>query len=160
MKPPPPIPQESQGMTAFFSDIPAYTPAPSVAVDPVSAVRRRARLEKLATFLDDRFTIPGTSIRFGFDSIIGLIPGVGDLITGALSLYIVFLAYRLGFRGSIIFKMLGNVAIDVILGEVLIVGDIADIFFRANRRNLALLGIRPEWQATRMQSNPLRPFVK
>jgi len=95
--------------------------------------------ERLATLLDDAFRIPGTSIRFGWDSIIGLVPGVGDAATTILALAPVATAWKLGASRWLVARMVSNVAIDLLIGSIPIVGDAFDLFFRANRRNVRLL---------------------
>ena len=100
---------------------------------------RVARIDALAQLLDTAFLVPGTNIRFGVDALIGLLPGIGDVITTALSLYIVNEARALGAPRLLIARMLGNVALDGVVGAVPLVGDAFDVAFRANRRNLALL---------------------
>jgi hypothetical protein len=100
---------------------------------------RIARIDALATLLDTAFVLPGTSVRFGFDALIGLFPAVGDLITTALSLFIVHEAFQLGAPGHVIARMLGNVALDGVFGAVPLVGDAFDVLWRANRRNMRLL---------------------
>jgi hypothetical protein len=100
---------------------------------------RIARIDRLASLLDTRFVIPFTKFRFGADSLIGLAPGVGDAITTALSLYIVYEAHRLGAPKTLLARMLGNVAIDGVFGIVPVAGDVFDVMFRANRRNVRIL---------------------
>ncbi len=97
------------------------------------------RLNRYATLLDARFRVPGTRIRFGLDPIIGLLPGVGDLLGLALSLYVVVEAIRLGVSKHVLFKMLRNVALEALVGVVPVLGDVFDIAFKANLRNTALL---------------------
>jgi len=97
------------------------------------------RLDYLATLLDSALVIPGTGIRFGADAIVGLVPGIGDLITTALSAYIVYEAHRLGAPPHVIARMIGNVAFDSVISAVPVAGNVADVFFRANRRNMRLL---------------------
>lgn len=104
-----------------------------------SRAARIARIDALATLLDTAFIVPGTNIRFGFDAMIGLIPGIGDVITTAMSLYIVREARALGVPHHLIVRMLGNVALDGIVGAVPLLGDVFDVMWRANRRNIALL---------------------
>ena len=100
---------------------------------------RIARIDALATLLDTALVIPGTTVRFGLDALIGLFPAVGDIITTALSLFIVHEAYQLGAPSHVIVRMLGNVALDGVFGAVPLVGDAFDILWRANRRNMRLL---------------------
>jgi hypothetical protein len=102
--------------------------------------KARKRLETLSRFLDNAIAIPGSTHRVGYDAIIGLVPGIGDAITTALSAYIVYEGYRLGARGEVVAKMVGNVALDYAIGLVPGLGDVGDIFFKANQRNLRLLG--------------------
>lgn len=100
---------------------------------------RIARIDRLATLLDTRFGIPFTKFRFGVDSLIGLAPGVGDVVTTALALYIVYEAHRLGVPKTVLARMLGNVAVDGLIGAVPVAGDLFDVMFRANRRNVRIL---------------------
>jgi hypothetical protein len=111
---------------------------------PQSRYERLARLDALATLLDTAFILPGTNVRFGFDALIGLVPGIGDAITTAISLYIVHEARQLGAPFHVILHMLANVALDGFVGAVPLVGDAFDVMWRANRRNVRLLR---EWLA-------------
>ena len=97
------------------------------------------RLDRLATLLDTALVVPGTSIRFGADALIGLVPGIGDAITTALSAYIVYEAHRLGAPAHLVARMIANVAFDSVITAVPVAGNVADVFFRANRRNMRLL---------------------
>ena len=106
------------------------------------AYARRAsveRLDRLATLLDTALVIPGTNIRFGADALVGLVPGIGDAITTVLSAYIVYEAHRLGAPGHLIARMVANVAFDSVITAVPVAGNVADVFFRANRRNMRIL---------------------
>ena len=98
-----------------------------------------AEFERLARLLDTQWRIPGTSMRFGMDPLVGLIPGLGDAAAGLVSAYIVVLAARLKLPNHVLARMAGNVAIDVVFGSVPILGSIFDLFYKANRRNLRLL---------------------
>jgi hypothetical protein len=100
---------------------------------------RLRRLDKLAQLLDTALLIPGTRFRIGLDGLLGLIPGVGDTIGAALSAYIILEAARLGFPKRTLLRMGGNVAVEALVGVVPILGDIFDIAWKANVRNLALL---------------------
>jgi hypothetical protein len=104
-----------------------------------SRAERIARIDALSTLLDTAFVFPGTHIRFGLDALIGLIPGVGDAITTALSLYIVREARALGAPRLLVARMIANVVVDGVVGAVPFVGDAFDVAWRANRRNMALL---------------------
>jgi hypothetical protein len=96
-------------------------------------------LDQLAYWLDDRYRVPGTNFRVGLDGLVGLIPGVGDVATNAVTAYIVFRAWRLGVPPSVLMRMLANLGIDFVVGLVPLVGDLLDIGFKANRRNAHLL---------------------
>ena len=100
---------------------------------------RIERLARLARLLDARFGLPGTRLRFGLDALLGVIPGVGDIATGCLSLYIVWEAWRLGVPLPILLRMLFNIGLEVVVGAVPIAGDLFDIGWKANLRNVALL---------------------
>lgn len=97
------------------------------------------RVRSLARLLDSAIRIPGTGIRFGLDSVIGLIPGVGDLTGAAMSGYIVLAAARLGVPPSVLAKMVLNLGVDTLVGTIPLLGDLFDVGFRANTRNAALL---------------------
>jgi hypothetical protein len=101
--------------------------------------QRLARLDAVAKLLDVAFILPGTKIRYGIDGIIGLIPVVGGIITTALSLWLVREARTLGAPWHITARMLGNVAIQGVVGTVPVAGDAFDVLFRANIRNVRLL---------------------
>ena len=106
---------------------------------PASRAERIARLDALASMLDTAILIPGTNVRFGLDAMIGLVPGIGDTITTLLSLYIVKEARALGAPRHLILRMLGNVALDGVVGAVPLAGDLFDVMWRANKRNMKLL---------------------
>jgi hypothetical protein len=96
-------------------------------------------LDFLSHLLDDFIRIPGTPIRFGLDGIVGLIPGVGDVIGGLASCIIIVAAWARGVPKVTVARMVLNVAIETAVGVVPVVGDVFDIAWRANRRNYALL---------------------
>jgi hypothetical protein len=97
------------------------------------------RLDKLATLLDTAMVIPGTNIRFGVEGLLRLWPGIGDGVASALSLYLLYQASRLGVPRVLLARMLVNLIIEGAVGAIPIAGDAFDVFFRANRRNIALL---------------------
>jgi uncharacterized protein DUF4112 len=104
-----------------------------------SRQQRLARIDTLATLLDSAFVIPGTNVRFGLDAIVGLVPGIGDFLTSLVSLYIVHEARQLGAPTHLLIRMIANVAIDGIVGSAPLAGDVFDVMWRANRRNMTLL---------------------
>ena len=101
--------------------------------------QRLARLDAIAKLLDVAFILPGTNFRYGIDGLIGLIPVVGDIITTAISLWVVREARALGAPWHITARMLGNVAVDGVVGLVPVAGDAFDVMFRANVRNVRML---------------------
>src|ERR1700677_3715753 len=96
-------------------------------------------LDLLAHVLDDWFRIPGTSIRFGLDGIIGLVPWLGDILGGLASLVIVFAAWVRGVPYITLVRMVVNIGIEVLMGTIPLLGDAFDIAWKANRRNYALI---------------------
>lgn len=108
----------------------------------MNQVERLAKLNRIREFsrwLDSAFRIPGTNFRFGWDPVIGLIPGAGDLVSTALSAYMIYLAARFRLPPKIFLKMLVNLGIEATVGTIPLVGDIFDAFFKANIRNFELL---------------------
>lgn len=97
----------------------------------------RARV--LARALDNAVRIPGTNIRFGLDALLGLVPGLGDVAGAAMGSYLVLLGSRLGAPKPVLARMVLNVAFDTLVGVVPIVGDLFDVAWKANTRNMALL---------------------
>lgn len=114
----------------------AATHAPPQTHAPTESLRD---LELLAHWLDSRFRIPGTGIRFGLDSVLGLVPGVGDAATTLPAAYILLRAHRLGVPKTMLARMGWNVVLDLALGAIPVVGDLFDLGFKANRRNVDLL---------------------
>ena len=100
---------------------------------------RLQRLRRLGYLLDDSIPIPGTNFRIGLESIVGLVPGFGDLVGGGFSAYIILQAARMGAPRSLLARMGWNLFVDVIVGAVPFLGDLFDAGFKANMRNLALL---------------------
>jgi hypothetical protein len=93
----------------------------------------------LATAFDTAFIVPGTNVRFGMESLLRLVPGIGDVAASALSFYLLYEASRLGVPRLLLARMAANVVLEGAVGVVPFAGDAFDIFFRANRRNVALL---------------------
>jgi len=103
------------------------------------AAVRLTRLRRLAWLIDGAFVLPGTRFRFGLNSVIGLLPVGGDAVLGALSLYIIYEAAKLGLPKHKLARMLANVGIEVLGGSVPILGDLFDMALKANLRNLAII---------------------
>lgn len=106
--------------------------------------RALTRYRRLATLLDARFRLPGTPLRFGWDGVLGLLPGVGDAAGSVAGGYGLWAAYRLGAPGVVLARMVMNLALDFLFGAVPLLGDLADLGWRGNLRNLALL---EQWYA-------------
>ena len=96
-------------------------------------------LRALRRLLDEAFRVPGTRIRFGWDAIVGLVPGIGDLVTALMACAIIVQAHQMRVPRIIQARMLINVGIDLLIGAIPFAGDVADVFWKANTRNFALL---------------------
>ena len=105
----------------------------------VSLDAKLANVRRLSKLMDSQFRVPGTAIKFGFDSIVGLIPGVGDAVTIVVPLWVLYQAHSSGVRKRTLARMLGNIAVDATVGVVPVLGDIFDVYWKANVRNLRLL---------------------
>lgn len=102
-------------------------------------VRRLRRLERLAAQLDESIRIPGIGYRIGYDALVGLIPGVGDVAGLVLGSYIVLEAARFRLPRITLLRMAANVAVEAVVGAIPIVGDVFDAVYKANLRNIRLL---------------------
>lgn len=102
-------------------------------------IDHRAAVRQLAHFLDRAFVIPGTGLRFGADTVIGLIPGVGDLVGSVIGGYIILAATRLGVPKAVLGRMLLNQGIDAAVGLVPFAGDLLDAAWKSNAKNARLL---------------------
>lgn len=100
---------------------------------------RVARLDRIARLLDAAIGIPGTRFRFGWDAVADALPLAGQIVPQAISAFIVWEAWRLGVPGAVLARMVANIAVDTALGSVPVAGMVADAFFKANLRNVALL---------------------
>jgi hypothetical protein len=105
----------------------------------ISNEERLQQVQSMARAMDDQFTVPGTNIRFGWDSILGVVPGLGDALTSAISLLIVRHAWQTGASPLLLARMLANIGVDFLLGSIPLVGDVADMAWKANRKNARLL---------------------
>jgi hypothetical protein len=110
-----------------------------MAVQQQNKQRGLKQLGHLAKLMDAQFRIPGTDIRFGLDGIIGLIPGAGDLSTFAVSGYMVWVMANNGASGFVLARMTLNILIDALIGSIPVIGDVFDIAFKANMRNMRLM---------------------
>ena len=99
----------------------------------------RRRIEMFEQMMERGFTIPGINRQVGLDAIVGLVPVAGDLIAGAMGLYLVWEARNLGLPKWKIWRMIANVGMDTVLGSVPLVGDLFDLMFRSNSANLKII---------------------
>lgn len=102
-------------------------------------IARINKLRRLSRLLDNAIPIPGTKFRFGLDPILGLLPGGGDTLTGGLSAYIVIEAARMGLPREILWQMVVNIILDSLAGTIPVIGDLFDLGWKSNVRNIALL---------------------
>lgn len=121
-------------------------------MDTVERLATLNRIRKLTRLMDTAIRIPGTGFRIGLDPIIGLIPGAGDLVSTGFSAYIIYLAARFNLPKEDMRTMIFNVALEAIVGEVPLIGDMFDAYYKSNIRNLAILekhlqAVDPELEA-------------
>lgn len=107
--------------------------------DRLDRLRRLRRLSTIARLMDTAIGIPGTRLRFGADSVFGLVPVIGDAGGALVGLYMVNEARRMGVPSDKLARMIGNVAADAVVGAVPVAGDIFDVFFKSHRRNLEIV---------------------
>lgn len=99
----------------------------------------RRRIEAMEQLLENSFTLPGVNYRIGLDSIVGLVPVIGDFVSAAMGMYIVWEARNLGMPKWKLWRMTGNVALDTAVGAVPVLGDALDFVFRSNTLNLRIV---------------------
>ena len=119
-------------------------PPPTTAADErIAALKRREeahrRLRRIAKLMDSQFRVPVLGLRIGADAILGLVPGIGDALSGLIGAYLIYEAHRLGVPRSALLRMILNVAFDTTVGAIPVAGDIWDFFFRSNDRNMQIL---------------------
>ncbi|MFZ4689877.1 MAG: DUF4112 domain-containing protein [Polymorphobacter sp.] len=107
-----------------------------VGTDPAAA---RMRIEMMERVLERAFVIPGLNRPIGLDALLGVLPVAGDVIAGAMGLYLVWEARNLGMPKVTLVRMLANVGMDTAVGAVPLVGDVFDFLFRSNSKNLRLI---------------------
>lgn len=99
----------------------------------------RQRIEMLERMLEGLFEVPLVGRKVGLDAIVGLVPGIGDLVTAAMGLYLVWEGRNLGMPRWQVWRMLGNVGVDTVIGAVPVAGDLFDFLYRSNTRNLKII---------------------
>ncbi len=125
--------------------MPSLAPGSLAGIDAATRSPREAHqnlleeLDSLSWLLDSRWRLPGTGFRFGVDALAGLVPGVGDVATGLVSAWLVWRAAKFDVPAHLLARMVGNVALDSLVGAIPLVGSLFDFAFKANRRNVALL---------------------
>jgi hypothetical protein len=120
---------------------------------PTDREAKLRQLRKMAKLLDEAVRIPGTNIGLGLDSVIGLVPVLGDALTALFAAYIVRQAAKLGAPNKLILRMLLNVALDFVGGSIPVAGDLFDVLWKANKKNLDLL------EAYFKSERPPEPFI-
>ena len=107
--------------------------------DAASRRAALARIDMLARLFDTAFILPGTNVRFGIEAVMRLVPVFGDAAASALSCYLLYEAHRLGVPKQVFARLVANVAIEGAAGTIPLLGDLFDVGFRANRRNVKIL---------------------
>jgi hypothetical protein len=109
----------------------------------IAALKQREathrRLRRIAKLMDSQVRVPVIGVRIGADAILGLVPGIGDALSGLIGAYLIYEAQRLGLPRSALLRMIANVAFDTAIGSIPVAGDIWDFFFRSNDRNMQIL---------------------
>ncbi len=124
-------------------------------LDGMDDIARLAKLERVANLMDSALRIPGTRIRVGLDSIVGLVPGVGDTLALAPGAWIIGSAWNMGAPNHVLGRMALNSGIDWAIGTIPLIGDLFDVGFKANIRNVALLREHVEKTKGRPDGRPL-----
>jgi hypothetical protein len=119
-----------------------------------------ARITMMAKVMDSLVALPGTGLRVGVDAVLGLVPVLGDLISQAIATYIIWEARQLGVSKVTLWRMVGNTLIDTVVGAVPIAGDVFDVAFRANMKNLRLLQRHLEKQGYQMPIPGKGPIIQ
>jgi hypothetical protein len=127
---------------------------PQASLPPLQQARLR-RIRWLSYLLDEQFGIPGTRYRVGLDGLLGLLPGVGDIVGTLLSVYVLFEARQIGVPTTILLRMAANIALDTVVGAIPVVGDVFDVAWKANKKNVALLGAYLTSQAEKKRGESL-----
>ena len=102
-------------------------------------MRRISRLQTVAMVMDTAIAVPGTNIRFGADSLLGLVPVIGDFAGALVGMAIVNEARRLGVPKRKMARMIANIGVDTLVGAVPLLGDVFDVYFKSHRRNVQLI---------------------
>jgi hypothetical protein len=120
-------------------------------VDTASQLRNLNRIRRISRLMDTAFRIPVLGIKVGWDPVLGLVPGLGDLIATAVSAYVIVLAARFRLPKSILAQMVFNIGLEAVVGTVPLVGDLFDAFYKSNVRNLKLLEAHLQGESTTLE---------
>jgi len=126
---------------------------------PARSVKVDESLERLSWLLDDMVRVPGLNWRFGLDALVGLIPGFGDTATALASFYILVSAVRYGVPKVTILRMGMNIGLDYVVGSLPFVGDLFDVWWKSNQRNVALLSERATVSAEEARQGQLSDWL-
>jgi hypothetical protein len=126
---------------------------------PVRSVKIDESLERLSWLLDDMIRVPGLGWRFGLDALVGLIPGFGDTATSLASFYILVSAVRYGVPKVTLLRMGLNIGLDYVVGSFPVVGDLFDVWWKSNQRNVALLSQRATVSAEEARKGKLSDWL-
>ncbi|MBD1875203.1 DUF4112 domain-containing protein [Nodosilinea sp. FACHB-131] len=120
-------------------------------VDTASQLRNLNRIRRISRLMDTAFKIPVLGLKVGWDPVLGLIPGLGDLIATAVSAYVIILAARFRLPKAILAQMVLNIGLEAVVGAVPLVGDLFDAFYKSNVRNLKLLEAHLQCESTALE---------
>ncbi|MBE9159841.1 DUF4112 domain-containing protein [Nodosilinea sp. LEGE 06152] len=120
-------------------------------VNTASQLRNLNRIRRISRLMDTAFKIPVLGLKVGWDPVLGLIPGLGDLIATAISAYVIVLAARFRLPRGILAQMVFNIGLEAVVGTVPLVGDLFDAFYKSNVRNLKLLEAHLQCESTALE---------
>lgn len=120
-------------------------------VDTAAQLRNLNRIRRISRLMDTAFKIPVLGLKVGWDPVLGLIPGLGDLIATAVSAYVILLAARFRLPRGILAQMIFNIGLEAVVGTVPLLGDLFDAFYKSNVRNLKLLEAHLQYESTALE---------
>ncbi|MBE9112774.1 DUF4112 domain-containing protein [Nodosilinea sp. LEGE 07298] len=120
-------------------------------INTAAQLRNLTRIRRISRLMDTAFRIPVLGLKVGWDPVLGLIPGLGDLIATAISAYVIVLAARFGLPRGILAQMVFNIGLEAVVGTVPLVGDLFDAFYKSNVRNLKLLEAHLQCESTELE---------
>jgi hypothetical protein len=120
-------------------------------INTAAQLRNLTRIRRISRLMDTAFRIPVLGLKVGWDPVLGLIPGLGDLIATAISAYVIVLAARFGLPRGILTQMIFNIGLEAVVGTVPLVGDLFDAFYKSNVRNLKLLEAHLQCESTELE---------